>query len=182
LVETVLRHIGDHSARIVDVGTGSGCIAVSIAKNAPRAQVFATDVSMEALVIAGGNVARNRLSGFIALYQGDLLGPVKGFAPFEVIVSNPPYIAPDEIAVLEPEVRDHEPRIALGTNPDALHFYRRFAAEAPSLLASGGLLAVEVGQGQAEAVMALWRGAGLTDVAAIADYAGILRVVVGIKV
>lgn len=180
LVETTLKHIGDRAARVVDVGTGSGCIAVAVAKNAPGASMFATDISMEALVVAAGNAARNGLAGAIAFYEDDLLNMSARFAPFDVIVSNPPYIAPEEIERLEPEVRDHEPRIALGTNPDALHFYRRLAVEAPTLLAPGGLLAVEVGQGQADAVMELWRGAGLTEITAIPDYAGIPRVVTGI--
>jgi release factor glutamine methyltransferase len=181
LVEATLQHIGDRKARIVDVGTGSGCIAVAIAKNARNADVFATDLSMEALVVAAGNAARNGLAGAIAFYQDDLLNMAARFAPFDGIVSNPPYIAPEEIETLEPEVRDHEPRLALGTHPDVLHFYRRLAAEAPPLLAPGGLLAVEVGQGQADAVMELWRGAKLTDVTAIPDYAGIPRVVTGIR-
>jgi release factor glutamine methyltransferase len=136
---------------------------------------------MEALVVAAGNAARNGLAGAIAFYQDDVLDMASRFAPFDAIVSNPPYIAPEEIERLEPEVRDHEPRIALGTHPDALYFYRRFAVEAPPQLAPGGLLAVEVGIGQADAVMELWRNAGLTNVIATEDYAGIPRVVTGIR-
>jgi release factor glutamine methyltransferase len=182
LVEATLKHVGDRKARIVDVGTGSGCIAVAIARHAPNADVFATDISMEALVVAAGNAARNGLAGAIAFYEDDLLNMTARFAPFDVIMSNPPYIAPEEIERLEPEVRRFEPRIALGTHADALHFYRRFAMEAPPLLAPGGLLAVELGQGQADVVMELWRGAGLTEITAIPDYAGIPRVVTGIHV
>ena len=112
--------------------------------------------------------------------EGDLAAPLAAFALFDAIVSNPPYIADADVETLMPEVRDWEPRMALGTHADDLHFYRRLAAEAPRLLAPDGLLAVEVGQGQAEAVADLWRAVSLADVAVINDYAGIGRVVRGI--
>jgi protein-(glutamine-N5) methyltransferase, release factor-specific len=178
VVEAALAGLGP-DPKLLDVGTGSGCIAIAVAVNAPAATVYATDLSPEALAIARRNAARNGVAERITFAEGDLLAPVADAGPFDVIASNPPYIAPEEIERLEPEVRDWEPRLALGTHPDALHFYRRLAAEAPPLLVSGGALIAEVGQGQAEAVMALWRAVGLLDVHVIPDLAGIPRVVTG---
>lgn len=182
LVEAVLRHVaGREKARVADVGTGSGAIAVAVAVNAPGARVWASDVSPDALVVAARNVARHGIAGRVTLLEGDALAPLASFAPFDVIASNPPYVAPNDIADLAPEVRDWEPRLALGTHVDPLHFYRVFAAEAPSLLVPGALLAVEVGQGQAQEVAELWRAAGLREVAVVKDYADIGRVIMGIR-
>ena len=167
VVEAVLDHLAaqatDASAgtRVVDVGTGSGAIAIAVALHAPSAQVWATDVSEAALEIARRNAQALGVADRVQFALGDLLAPIRAIAPFAAIASNPPYIAPAEIDMLEPEVRDWEPRVALGTRSDPLHFYQRLAMEAPSLLLPGGLLTVEVGQGQADAVVALWRGAGL---------------------
>ncbi len=181
LVEVVLRHVaGRKSARVADVGTGSGAIAVAVAVNAPGARVWATDVSGKALGVAARNVARHEVENRVTLLEGDALVPLAGFTPFDVIASNPPYVAPGDIATLAPEVRDWEPRVALGTHADALHFYRLFAASAPALLAPGGLLAVEVGHDQAHAVADLWRRVGLTNVTIENDYANIGRVVTGL--
>ena len=181
LVEAVLRHVaGRETARVADVGTGSGAIAVAVAVNGPGTRVWATDVSGDALAVAARNLARHGLEDRVTLLEGDTLVPLEGFAPFDVIASNPPYVAPGEIEALAPEVRDWEPRVALGTHADALHFYRVFAARAPALLAPGGLLVVEVGRNQAQAVAELWRSAGLTNVIVENDYAGIGRVVTGL--
>lgn len=178
LVEEALRHLsGLSQGRVADIGTGSGCIAVAIAAHAPDGLVWATDISEAALSVARGNAIRNGMAARITFALGDLLAPIAGEAPFNVIVSNPPYIAPQEIEQLAPEVRDWEPKVALGEHPDALHFYRRLAVEALPLLVPGGLLAVEVGQGQAEIVMDLWKSVGLKNVHTIDDYAGIPRVV-----
>jgi release factor glutamine methyltransferase len=182
VVEETLDHVkGQGVARVADVGTGSGAIAIAVAARALNVTVWATDISAEALEVAGENAGRHGVSARVHLVPGDLLTPVADAAPFDVIASNPPYIAPAEIDTLEPEVRDWEPRVALGTQPDALHFYRRLAAEAQPLLAPGGLLVVEVGQGQADAVAALWNEAGLTEVSVRPDYAGIPRVVSGVR-
>lgn len=180
VVEVALGHLaGREAARVVDVGTGSGAIAVAVAVHAPRALVWATDVSAAALEVAARNAVANGVADRVTLAEGDLLAPVADAAPFDVIASNPPYIPAADIDGLEPEVRDWEPRLALGTHPNGLHYYLRLAAEAPPLLAPGGLLAVEVGQGQAEGVAALWTAARLTDVSISPDYAGIGRVVSG---
>jgi len=180
VVDAVLEHVADRSdARIVDVGTGSGAIAVAVAVRKPNVLLWATDISFQALEIARRNVSRHAVDTRVRLIHGDLLGSTEGNAPFDVIASNPPYIAPEVIATLEPEVRDWEPVVALGVHSDTLHFYRRLAAEAPPLLRSGGLLVVEVGSGQADDVAALWRAAGLVEVRVTPDYAGIGRVVRG---
>lgn len=190
VVEEVLRHIADKpEARVADVGTGSGAIAVAVAfdasdsrvQDASTAHVWATDISAEALAVAQTNAERLRVAVRVTFAQGDLLAPIVNAAPFDVIASNPPYIAVEEIDALQPEVRDWEPRIALGTHIDALHFYRRLANEAPPFLKPGGLLVVEVGQGQAAAVAELWTNAGLTNVQTTRDYAGIERVVSGVN-
>jgi len=183
LVEAVLRHIiGKNNARVADVGAGSGAVAVAVAANAPGddVHVWATDVSSDALAVAEENARRHNVQSRLTFLLGDALAPLVPFAPFDVIASNPPYIAPAEIETLAPEVRDWEPRLALGTHADALHFYRLFAGQAPRLLTPGGLLAAEVGQDQANAVAELWRGAaGLQNVAVTNDYARIGRVVTG---
>ncbi len=184
VVEAILQHLESLPSprRVADVGTGSGAIAVAVAANAPQGKhVFASDLSPNALTVAQQNAQALGVAEKVTFVTGDLLAPLLPFAPFDVIASNPPYIAPDEIAALAPEVRDWEPHMALGENADALHFYRRLAREAPPLLAPGGLLVVEVGQGQDESVADLWRGASLVDVSVTRDYAGIGRVVLGIK-
>jgi release factor glutamine methyltransferase len=181
LVDAALEKIRQTGgvARVVDVGTGSGAVAIAIANSSPRALVYATDISADALAVARENAVACGVTDRVTLFEGDLIAPAAPLAPFDVIVSNPPYIAPRDIALLEPEVRDHEPRVALGTHEDALYFYRRLSFEAPPLLAPGGVLAVEVGIGQAERVAALWRVAGMESVTAADDLAGIPRVVSG---
>jgi len=180
LVEVALSEIARTGAqRVVDVGTGSGVIAVAIAAHAPQARLFATDISPAALAVARENAAACGVADRIAFFEGDLLEPVATLAPFDIVVSNPPYIAPSEIARLEPEVRDYEPRVALGQHPDPLHFHRRLSAEVPPLLVPGGLLAAEVGAGQAADVADRWRRTGWVEVSVIDDLAGVPRVVTG---
>lgn len=185
LVAVALEHLKawpNTTATVADVGTGSGCVAVAIACHAPTGTgVFASDLSPDAAAVARGNAERLTSVDRVKVSIGDFLAPLADAAPFTVIVSNPPYIAPEEITRLEPEVRDWEPHLALGTHADPLHFYRRFAQEAMPLLAPGGLLAVEVGQGQADAVQQLWRDGDFADVFALPDMAGIDRVVRGIR-
>lgn len=188
LVEAALRHIAERAsrdtgraaaARVADIGTGSGCIAVAVAVHAPQATIWASDISPEALEVARQNAARHAVAHRVAFLPGDALAPLVPFAPFDLIVSNPPYIAAPEVETLMPEVRDWEPREALGIHSDALQFYRRYARDAPSLLAPGGLLAVEVGAGQAGRVADLWREAGLDRITITRDYSGVERIVAG---
>ena len=180
LVEAALRHLeGVETPRVADVGTGSGCIAVALAAHLPRARVWGSDISVEALDVARANAVRHGVAARTTFAEGDCLRPLIPYAPFDAILSNPPYIGEREVETLMPEVRDWEPRLALTPGEDASAFYRRLANEAPALLAAGGLLAVEVGQGQAESVAALWTEAGLKDVNILPDCAGIGRVVRG---
>ena len=143
LVETVIDHLNDitRMIRIADIGTGSGAIAISLAKSLPNAAVEAVDVSEEAINIAKLNADRYGLR--ITFHLGDLLSPLNG-KKYNAIVSNPPYIPSQVIDGLQAEVKDYEPRMALDGGNDGLDFYRRLINEAPKLLNYNGLLAVEI--------------------------------------
>lgn len=169
---------GRGEVSVADIGTGSGAIAVAIAHLLPAARVVAVDLSPEALAVARENAVRNGVAGRVEFRQGDLLAPL-GDDRFDAILSNPPYIGDDELPGLMPEVRDWEPRLALTPGSDALLIHRRLAAEAPARLKPGGLLGVEVGIRQAQAVATLFRQAGLVDVTLYRDTAGIERAVIG---
>jgi release factor glutamine methyltransferase len=173
--EVAARLLGP--ASVADVGTGSGVIAVGLAALLPQVTVVAVDISPEALAVARENAAANGVAGRVKFRLGDLMEPLVG-QQFDAIVSNPPYIAEGEWAGLMPEVRQWEPKGALTPGDDSLLFYRRLAGGAPSLLKPGGILAVEVGIGQAQAVGQLFAAAGLT-VAIHQDSAGVERVVLG---
>ncbi len=183
LVEMALQACRDvQNPTIADIGTGSGCLAVTLAAERPDAAVWATDLSADALKEARKNVVRCGLIGRVSLLHGDLLGPLPEGLRLDVIVSNPPYVTEAEMAGLQPEVRDYEPRLALsglgdaaGPNGTALH--QRILAEAPVYLKPGGRVLLEVGQGQAERVVEAAHALGYTDVTVTADYAQIGRVV-----
>ncbi|MBC8135856.1 MAG: peptide chain release factor N(5)-glutamine methyltransferase [Fibrella sp.] len=166
------------TVNILDLCTGSGCIAVAVAIHAPDAHITATDISPSALTVACSNAERHGVADRVRFLQGDLFAPLPSGIQFAVIASNPPYIAPNEIERLEPEVRDFEPRIALGVHADALHFYRRIATESPAYLVENGRVVVEVGLGQGEAVGELFRHAGFAEVSILPDLAGIPRIVI----
>lgn len=160
---------------VLDIGAGSGCIAVSLAKHLPAAMVTATDVSEAALAVARRNADRNGV--VVEFLLGSLLEPVAG-RRFDLIVSNPPYIPSGDIAGLEPEVRDFEPRGALDGGPDGLDAYRVLIPAAPAFLNPGGWLLVEVGIGQAEAVARMFREGGFAaEPVTVRDPGGIERVV-----
>jgi release factor glutamine methyltransferase len=135
----------------LDLGTGSGCLAISLARNVPSAEVHASDVSAEALEVAQRNARDHALSDRIRWHQGDLFAAVPAEARFDLIVSNPPYIPSARIETLEPEVREHEPRNALDGGADGLDFYRRMAAQARPFLKAGGRVMVELDDDGAEA-------------------------------
>lgn len=183
LVELALAHIANNKVsaalRIADIGTGNGCIAISIAANCPNAHIFATDISPDALAVAHRNAAHHNAAMRVTFLHGDLCDPLRPHAPFDIIVSNPPYIASSVIETLQHSVRDHEPRVALDGGDEGLDFYRRLAHDVPPFLAPNGLLAVEVGQGQADNVAELWHRAGLANITIHNDFAGIGRVVCG---
>ena len=179
------KNVGGGKARerqILDIGTGSGCIAITLAKLLPGASVWATDISEAALDVARENAARQGVA--VEFRLGDLLAPLPPEQRFDVVVSNPPYIAPTDAEALEPEVGVFEPHTALFdpiAGSDGLTLYRRLASEAPVRLLPGGWLMVEVGRGQAEAVAQLFTDTGLTGIEVREDFAGISRVVLGQK-
>ncbi len=175
LVEAILHA---QPAMIADIGTGSGCIAVGVAVNLPGAQVWATDISESALRIARENAERHGVAHRIRFLQGDLFEPLAGLR-FDVVASNPPYVAESERLSLQPEVRDWEPAHALFTAGDPLQFHRRLTAEAHFHLQESGWLMLEVGMGQAESVARLLDEAGYQQVSILNDLAGIGRVVKG---
>jgi len=170
---------GGPAWRIADVCTGSGCMAVALAKHMARALVVATDVSTDALEVAHTNAQRHGVGGRVSLREGDLLAALEGEERFDVIVSNPPYIPDDEWGDVPANVKDHEPGIALRGGVDGLEFVRRLLSGAPGLLVEGGLLLVEVAASRAEEAAGLARGNGkLRDVEVVRDCEGLLRVVV----
>jgi release factor glutamine methyltransferase len=185
LVETVVSRFAaqqgrEHALRLLDVGTGSGCIAIGLAHLLPRAMVVAVEPSSEALAVAQENA--------VALGVADRLEWIGGPFPeaaadrdreFDAVVSNPPYISEHEIETLQPEVRDWEPRRALTAGADSMSLIRALVDHAPRLLRLGGgsLLAMEIAMGQAERVLELLRADGrYAGVEAVADLAGIPRV------
>ena len=165
---------------VADIGTGSGAIAISLARLEPRCRVAAVDLSPDALEVARANARSNGVEDRVQFLCGDLLDPLKSLGPFDALVSNPPYIPPEEALLLEPEVGDHEPQIALLSGPDPLSFYRRLALGAGPLLKPGGCLAVEVGAGRAPEVESLFRRVlPASSTRMIKDYGGHERVVMG---
>ncbi|HEX4951052.1 MAG TPA: peptide chain release factor N(5)-glutamine methyltransferase [Blastocatellia bacterium] len=154
IVEETLR-LAANSAQpvIIDVGTGSGCLAVTLARELEDAQVIATDISPAALAVARRNAERNGVQDRIVFVEGDLLSGVTTTADF--IVSNPPYVAAHELPTLQREVRDWEPKIALTDFADGLEFYRRLLREAPAHLKPNGCLLMEMGYQQSETIKAL---------------------------
>jgi release factor glutamine methyltransferase len=172
MVEAVLE-IRPSPCRIVDVGTGSGCIAVTLALEISGAEVFATDVSEQALQVARGNaLALGANVGFVCT---DVLDGLSG--RFDFIVSNPPYVRPGDISRLQREVREHEPAVALYSPEDELSIYRRLVQGAQEMLTRGGYLIMEIGLGMEEKVLELF-GVGWLKLPTKADLQGIPRTVI----
>ncbi len=183
VVETALDVIEQRRARsrplrIADLGTGSGAIVLALISELPQAFGVGSDVSPAALAMARDNATRLglRRTRFVAC---DMAAALRG--PFDLIVSNPPYIASGDICRLAPEVRDFDPRAALDGGPDGLDCYRMIAAAAPALLAPDGFLIVELGAGQADAVAALFAAAGLAPARPRADLSGVPRALCAVK-
>ena len=147
-----LSTLHSHSTTTLDFGTGSGCIAIVVATKNPSANIVALDVSNESLALARQNAATNKVAGRIEFLQSEGFAALSGGIQFDLILSNPPYIPSAEIASLEPEVSDHEPRGALDGGTDGLDFYRQLATEARAFLKTNGKIMLEFGDGQAEAI------------------------------
>jgi len=163
---------------IVDVGTGSGCVAVALAKKLPDAEVYALDASADALDVARANIKRHDLEKKIRLFQSDLLGKLPGSLPVDAIVSNPPYVATGELTKLPKEVRDFEPVRALVAGEDGLEVYRRLIPQAQACLTPAGFIALELGAGQCATVKQLLAGNGFEVTQVVKDLQGHERVIV----
>ena len=161
LVERVLALVGDArlaSPLIVDAGTGSGCIAVTLAVELPAARVIATDISGAALAVARQNAERHGVDSRVAFYEGDLLAPLAALGvenQVDVLASNPPYVAAGQPGLVQREVRDYEPHAALFGGDDGLIFYRRLLAEGYDVVRPGGHLVCEIGYSQLDAITAM---------------------------
>ncbi len=176
LVEEVMKDLHG-GCSILDLCTGSGCILISLLRYSNECHGVGVDLSGEALKVAGENAARLIPKEDYAFLEGDLFEKVEG--RFDVLTSNPPYIPSKVVDGLMPEVRDHEPRMALDGMEDGLHFYRRILKECPPYLNGGAQIFFEIGFDQGEDVKRLMEDAGCMDVRVIKDYAGLDRVVTG---
>ena len=176
IVEAVCERRGrrEHVRTIVDVGTGSGCLAIVLSREFSAARVIATDISAAALSIAAGNASRHQVERQVTFVRGDLLEPVQG--PIDVIVSNPPYV-PSGVE-LSPDIVRYEPPVALYSGHDGLTLLKRLVAGAGARLANDGLFVVEFGLGQDDEVQTFAREAGWRDVTIKEDLQGIPRVAV----
>lgn len=175
LVEEALKHISE-GCSVLDVCTGSGCIAISLAVLRKSCTVTGIDIAKDALKVANNNKLLNK-SDNVTFVESDMFSNVTG--QYDIIVSNPPYIRSAEVDVLMPEVVGHEPRLALDGMEDGLHFYKILARQSQKFLKDNGLLIMEIGYDQAEKVSLLLENNNYTDITVIRDLAGLDRVVCG---
>ena len=176
LLVTESLKVAQEAQRVLDLGSGSGCVAIALTRSLPGAVVVSVDISPEALELARGNAALNSVS--VEFRLGSLFEPVQG-ERFDLVVSNPPYIPAKDIENLQPEVRDYEPRPALDGGADGLEFYRLIIPAAPEHLTPGGWLLLEVGIGQSAAVTEMFAKSGFSAIFCAKDHGGIERVVGG---
>lgn len=178
LLEAAKEMESPETLRMLDVGTGSGCIPISVAANCPRVVVTAVELDEKVAEVARRNAVKNDVAGRVTVLQGDLLAPIAADAQFEFIASNPPYITDEEMDELQPDVRLHEPHLALRGGKDGLDIVRRLLAEAPSRLVPGGAMLIEIAGKQAETVQQLYAESGEFEAAEIVkDLGGRSRVV-----
>jgi release factor glutamine methyltransferase len=179
LVERGLEVIGAlNSPRVLDLGTGTGCIPIALLTEYSDISAVAVDLSAEALEMARFNANRHGVGSRFTTLKGSWFDPLEPGERFDLITSNPPYIESSVIAGLMPEVREHDPRLALDGGPDGLAAYRAIAAEAGLFLKADGVLLLEIGSGQGHAVSDIFVGAGFAEVDVVPDLAGLDRMVV----
>jgi len=185
VIEAVVRYAPSGPVRIVDVGTGSGNIAVCLAREIPKARIFALDISEAALQVARQNAARHQVSGQVMFLRTDFFSALAPNLPsrtIDCVASNPPYIPSADILSLAADVRSFEPQLALDGGADGLDCYRRLIHESSEILKAGGYLIMEMGYGQKDALVREVQKRGYEVQEIIADYAGIDRVLVaGLK-
>jgi release factor glutamine methyltransferase len=183
LVERALALLSpDTAARVLDLCTGSGCIGVTLLAERPKIEATLTDLSPDALTVAGQNAEKHAVAPRAHLRAGDLFGALEaGEPPFDLVVANPPYLAERERSEIEPDVRDFEPRVALFADDEGLAVVKRLAREVSSWLVPGGRVLVEIGAGQGAAARGIFESAGLGDVVVHADLGGRDRVVEGVR-
>lgn len=184
LVEQAVKWIKERSkgepatVQVLDFGTGSGCIGIAVAVTCPSAAVRAMDVSAAALAVARANAARHGVETRVEFIEGSSLAACPPGARFDVVVSNPPYIATAEIATLQPEVRDHDPRLALDGGVDGLEFYRILSAEAGAWVNTGGVVMVEFGDDQGPAIREMFLAHDWLVDELLPDYSGRARILI----
>jgi release factor glutamine methyltransferase len=186
LVETVIENLKDLSQpKIIDLGTGSGAIAVVLAKHSKDCSIFATDISSEALKVAKDNAERHGVGNQIEFLCGDLFEPLRDkelVSSVDCVVSNPPYVSPENYENLPKEIKDHEPIVALKTDEEGISFHRRIAKNSLDFLKKGGILALEVGLGQANQVADLISNLkGFEETKIRKDLGGIERIILARK-
>jgi release factor glutamine methyltransferase len=180
LVEAVLRHCDatrgrNHPWRLLDLGTGSGCIGVSLLTELPRSTLLGVDRSVDAVMTAKANARRHGTAGRASFIAGDWARPIR--APFDIVVSNPPYVATDDISGLAVEVRDYDPRLALDGGAEGLDSYRAIGKDLPRLLAKNGRIFLEIAAGQLDNAHAVLEAFGLTCISVHEDLSAMCRVI-----
>lgn len=173
-----LSTLNSESSTVLDLGTGTGCIATAIAVNVLSAHVHAVDVSREALGLAKENAAANKVSDRVTFHLGDSFSALPAGLKFDAIVSNPPYLVSSEIATLQAEVRDFDPILALDGGADGLEFHRRIAREAPAFLKAHGKLMLEFADGQAQEVKTVFTAENWVVDEIVADYSARPRILI----
>ncbi len=182
LVEAVINDSKEKKCRILDIGTGSGNIAVALAVNMPYSEITAIDISAEALLLASENAAANKCLDRINFIEADIFTECSELIKkFDIIVANPPYISEMEFSILQPELRIYEPKSALSDNSDGLSFYRRIAVIADKLFEGKGKVYFELGAGQAEEVYRILSLNGFLNINMVKDYQHIQRIISGEK-
>jgi len=182
MVEEVLKlsgKAGKGGIRILEIGTGSGVISITLASELENAVITATDCSPKAIAVAAKNAVNHNIEGKILFLSGDMFTPVEG--KFDIIVSNPPYISENEFTLLAPEVRDYEPRHALIAGPEGTEFHCKLARDGKGFLEKNGWLVMEIGAGQRFSVCKILQENDYCDINVRSDYSGIERVVMARK-